>query len=248
MPHSTMLLAHLGIYLILLPTFLYADIPVWRADNYPHPRNQYVLCKQNKPEWLCDPDGLLDNNAKDILNLVLEEMNVKYTLCPCSAWECESNSGGYYTSVILAKKIETGTNTSQAALLNNAIGFVSELDKRWSFKEDRCEEGIILFYSRDDNTLLTYSGKTARKVLTPELIREITEKAGQHFLPDENISVGLLKMVGDYRQVLNNHYVPQSKHLGGEELIGSTIRPLPYIFLHLFLLVLSVTLFSFLGN
>ncbi|GAB1603260.1 of levamisole receptor-1 domain-containing [Argonauta hians] len=244
----SLIMIHLGIILILLPGFLTADYPVWQADNYPHPRNQFVACKQNQPQWLCDPDGLLTEESKKFLNLVLEEINLKYTLCPCSAWMCENNAGGYYTTVILARNIDTGTNTSQAAILDKSMKFVSSLDQRWSFPEDRCQEGIILFYSKDQNTLLTYSGKTARNILTSGLIQEITERAGHHFMPNEDISVGLLKMIQHYRQVLNGHYVPQAVHLGGEKLIGSTIKPLPHIFLHLFLLIFTVTVFSFLGN
>lgn len=236
---------------VSIPAALLADETlVWRPDTYPHPRNQFSLCNRNKESWVCDPNHLLAKDEADTLNFVLEQMHSKYTPCPCSAFLCEQNPNGYYMTIILAKKIETGTNTSRPAILSHAMNFVSSLKKRMPFLEDRCDEGIILFYSKDDDILLTYTGKTGHHVLTKDLIEEITIRAGKNFEPGEDLSVGLMKMVLHYRQVLNGHYVPLSPALGGETLIGgvSTIRPLSQAYIHIFLLAILAGLFALIGN
>ena len=232
------------------PAFLFAENNlVWQADTYPNPRNQFSLCNRDKPTWVCDPNNLLQKNEADTLNFVLEEMHSKYTPCPCSAYLCEKKPHGFYMTVILAQEILTGTNTSRPAVLSHAMNFVSSLKKQFQFKEDRCDEGIILFYSKGNDILLTYTGKAARNILTKDLIREITIRAGKHFEPNEDLSVGLMNMVLYYRQVLNEHYVPLSPALGGETLIGSasTIRPLE-AYIHILFLTFLAGLLSLVGN
>lgn len=236
------------VVLLSVPASLFGEENlVWRADTYPHPRKQFSLCNYDKPTWVCDPNGLLEKDEADTLNFVLEEIHSKYTSCPCSAFLCEKEPNGYYMTVILAKKIVTGTNVSRPAILSHAMDFVTSLKKRLHFDEDRCDEGIILFYSKDDDILLTYTGKTAHHVLTKDLIEEITIRSGKNFEPNENLSVGLMKMVLHYRQVLNGHYVPVSAALGGETLIGG-VRPLSNAYIHIILLTLLAGLISLIGN
>uniref|UniRef100_A0AC35UCC5 CX domain-containing protein n=1 Tax=Rhabditophanes sp. KR3021 TaxID=114890 RepID=A0AC35UCC5_9BILA len=145
----------------------------------------YELCKKDsnfgKNKFVCDPDHSLRSDTVGKLEALLLELQDSLK-CPCTVG-CPvrglANKNSYLglLQVTTNGKIQkTGKTIEEAAkhmYANQEIG------------AGECDNGVVIFYTRDTNQLSTYSGDNKFVVLQPNDLTKLHEFA-QKGIPAEN--------------------------------------------------------------
>ncbi|RUS86173.1 hypothetical protein EGW08_006067 [Elysia chlorotica] len=196
------------IVLLLSPVVVYSASTKlqWLPDDMHNPINQPRECglKTDEPSYVCDPNGILGDDV-DSFNWILRDAAYNSTRCPCSNYYCENAPGakGYRIGLALVKQmeLEEGANGKRNTAMDQAQLFAQRLEKDlWNFGE--CQEDIIIFYSKNDQTLALFGGSTASLQLTPYYRQLLAYRSGSRF-EDGKIVEALNNLIYDLKKVLN---------------------------------------------
>lgn len=199
-----------SLLVVLLICILAVCADEYDRAHYPNPMNDPEECGRNKRSYLCDPDSILNPGEADQLDREIERVTNE-TKCPCSENSCDSRKyrKGYKIAVALINKMPDDKYVQLKEggdiLENNmekARLYAYTLLNRW--KIGSCNEGIIIFYSKEDNVLYTMTGDTAAKKLKSTSIGEISMEGRGKF--GSNNFEGLVYLITQYRDVLMDKY------------------------------------------
>ncbi|KAK6170792.1 hypothetical protein SNE40_019097 [Patella caerulea] len=180
------------------------DIPSeWLPEQFPNPKRNPQACGLgNKYGYVCDPNLLLTEKQRLILDWLMEGLVKNDTKCPCSVWACEQKRQGYSVGIALVKKMKIPDRSR--TVLDQAKVFAHYLQStHWHY--GRCEEDIVVLYSKEDEVLQFMAGKTAGAVLTNQVARAIGNHVGGHFREGGNLPYGLYDLGLLLRDVLNGN-------------------------------------------
>jgi len=184
-------------------------------------------------EWVCDPDNLLSHTEALMLDAKLSRV-VSDTKCPCSNYACKhSGSRGYKVAVALitsfspdsrkddqnAASHREPSREQMAKTLEEAKKIAVDLRKTWSF--GRCDEDVVVIYSRDDDVVYTVTGSVARKKLDDGQVADISVQARKSNFKNF-ASTGIGFIVDRYRAAFLGNSLPTPKAITSG---SSFVRP-----------------------
>lgn len=192
--------------------------PVARSlEDIGNPRTDVGSCgRNNQPSYICDPDHVLSIGQDDALESQIMSIHSS-THCPCSDATCRSTSkSGYLIAIAMVNKMKltdnpTGNNDpahngEHASRLDTVLSEARKLAfgllKKWNL--GRCNESILILFSRGDNVLYTVTDVVAGKKLTDDLIGEISMDVRSEF--GQNVTSGFQKLLTEYKEVFDGMY------------------------------------------
>ncbi|XP_074662334.1 uncharacterized protein LOC141914894 [Tubulanus polymorphus] len=183
----------------------------WHVLDYPNPQVNITKCgRRVRRSWICDPNNLLKFEEANELDSLIADIQ-RDTLCPCSRDICYRDGRGYVISIALVNKLTTDSRQQgMAQQVENGRKFVRNLEK-YNYAFDRCDEDVIIMYSRDDNIIYTLTGLKAREKLTDQILSDITRDATVYFM--HNLFMGLKHMLYGIRSVLEGRYLEYRTNL-----------------------------------
>ncbi|XP_064627902.1 uncharacterized protein LOC135487761 [Lineus longissimus] len=189
--------------------------PGWHYSSYPNPQTDLLECgRGNRMSWICDPDSVITMREADELDALAADIR-RDTSCPCNSQVCTrtARQAGFIVAVAMMNKIQRPYKSDGGSdLLTDFRNWVTNLEKhRWRF--DRCDEDIIILFSKYDSMIYTVTGEKARETLTDELLYEITVDSQEYFA--HSIFMGIKHMLYGIRKVLMgklNEYRRERQH------------------------------------
>lgn len=181
-------------------------------SDFPNPQTDPQSCGRQRASWLCDPSGILTNEDATHIEQLIDSFYNK-TSCPCSADACRARPGGYRIAIALVPKMEISQNDQRnenkkrgEAYLNlhRARLFAYTLKGMWNM--ERCEDGILIFFSAEDNVLYTMVGDVVAQRLGGFRLGEIAMNHRTKMGPGRDNYQGLQAIINDYRSVMFNQY------------------------------------------
>uniref|UniRef100_A0A0N4ZSP7 TPM domain-containing protein n=1 Tax=Parastrongyloides trichosuri TaxID=131310 RepID=A0A0N4ZSP7_PARTI len=189
----------------------------WTPETYPDSLIDLDLCHIRVPSFICDANKLLNDHEEqkgvEYLQTKIEKVR-RSTHCPCNHPElglpgCGHTSLGFTISIAVFSKLHRHTD------------FVDEIEKKYAMslftetlrkrqRRGECEEDIMIALAVDDGIIWTSLGVIAHKIITTELINDISNVADT-FFQNGKYTEGLAFMVDTYGKLLRNEDVEINK-------------------------------------
>jgi len=173
------------------------------------PKNTEPRVGTDQQYFICDPHRMLSLKDITAINWILRDAAKNGTTCPCSNYYCEfpkreHTMTGYHISVALVNKMKIENNivTNQPNSLEDQSNDFANKLVTGSWKFGRCEEDIVVLYSREDQMLAVHGARTAANKLS-RVERELLVKKSGHFFGEGRIAAGLHEMLHDMKILLN---------------------------------------------
>ncbi|GFS12750.1 hypothetical protein ElyMa_004866500 [Elysia marginata] len=193
---------------ILCPYMVHSQSTIlqWAPDDMFNPLVNPRDCglQTDEPSYVCDPNHILGDHLASF-NWILKDAAYNSTRCPCSNYYCENARGakGYRIGLALVRqmKLQKGSDGKRNTHMDQAQLFAQRLESDlWDMGS--CQEDIIIFYSKDDQTLALFGGSTATMKLTPYYRKLLAYRSGSRF-EDGKIVEALNYLIYDLKMVLN---------------------------------------------
>lgn len=181
----------------------------WKVQDFPDPIFQVEECGRSEEvvkSLICDPNKVIpEKDVNDISNILDNIYNT--TRCNCAS--CIANKTGFLVMVAIMPRMYRLYNASNnhMDLITDARIYAYYLSTYWAENFSKCDQMVLILFSRDDGVVYTLTQRDARLKLTDELVTSITFENQKYFdTKDRNMmGKGLTTMVEQYRDVLKGH-------------------------------------------
>ncbi|XP_070579361.1 uncharacterized protein [Ptychodera flava] len=173
------------------PKYTFPSHHEWRKEFYPNPRNVSrgsIDCgRDGNASWICDPNNVLNEDEADVLDAFSEEIALG-TECVCPQCKVDFNGTqspyGYVIGIAIVNKMDASYENincpTKKELAEEAEQWSNYLlDKSWKIGD--CGNSIIVFFSREDNTVDIATAEIAGEALPPDHIQHITGRTLKYF-------------------------------------------------------------------
>ncbi|KAI1724582.1 modulator of levamisole receptor-1 domain-containing protein [Ditylenchus destructor] len=182
--------------LLLASTVLRADTEEWTPITYPNPRTNSTACNTWPNSTLCDPDHILTDHWRAVINENIErqgeklkDANIQYTDAAPLACQDMNATEGVQIYVILAKRIKTPNNQSISEL--DMTNFGNELARKYGLDQQPCKNFLLLIGVETAKLAYVRTGKDLR--LPPDLMQRVFHE--YNLFNAKNYMEGLNKIV-----------------------------------------------------
>ena len=147
-----------------------AEGRAWRYDEYPDPITQPFACGRSAPSWVCDPERILSSNVTEQVDLVLKSISTQ------TSGLCGPGKRPYEMGVAVLGSMDRRQARQLGGFGEGAERFCQKIGNQWAIGNERCKNGIMLLFSRDDQVVFIKTGSGAKEVLTNENIADIIQE------------------------------------------------------------------------
>uniref|UniRef100_A0A0N5B694 TPM domain-containing protein n=1 Tax=Strongyloides papillosus TaxID=174720 RepID=A0A0N5B694_STREA len=189
----------------------------WTPEAYPDSRIDLTSCHVSVPSFICDANKSLNDyeNQKgaEYLQSMVEKIR-RTTHCPCDHSQfggrgCGHTSLGFTISIAVFSKLYRNSEFRNDNDKKYAMSVFAET-LRLRQKRGECDEDILIALAVDDGVVWTSLGSVAHRIITSELINDVSDIADTYFQKSK-FTEGLAFMVDTYGKLLRNEEVSIEK-------------------------------------
>ncbi len=141
----------------------------WHPDAFPNPRRGGEACGRGGVQSrVCDPNGVLPRESADAVEELVR------TLQADTRGVVNGCRDGFQLAVAVAQRISPDYLPG-AALDRKARAFALALHDAWGVGDPSCQDGIVLFLSKEDRKIHVSTGSGAKVYLTASGIQRVIE-------------------------------------------------------------------------
>uniref|UniRef100_A0A0K0EIH4 TPM domain-containing protein n=1 Tax=Strongyloides stercoralis TaxID=6248 RepID=A0A0K0EIH4_STRER len=185
----------------------------WTPETFPDSIIDLSSCHVRVPSFVCDANNLLndyeDQKGAEYLQSMIEKIR-RSTHCPCNHSEngsrgCGHTSLGFTISVAVFSKLYHTSSFKSDGDKKYSMSMFSEI-LRERQKRGECNEDILITLAVDDGIVWTSLGGVPSKIITTDLINDISDIANTYFKKFK-YTEGLAFMIETYGKLLRNEEV-----------------------------------------
>lgn len=182
-------------------------VRVWRYNDFPDPHSYdtYSQCRRSNLSNICDPDEIISRDKADEIDSLINSV-YRETRCECQ--HCIDYSHGYVIRVAIMPRMERvfkneNWTDDTHEMLRDAQMYAYLLTDKWAMT-GRCNESLLILYSRYDGLLYTLTRRTARQKLNDDAVKRITLAVRPYFDDSNTVAEGLMEMIRRYKLVFED--------------------------------------------
>ncbi|CRG98983.1 conserved Plasmodium protein, unknown function [Plasmodium relictum] len=166
-------------------------------ENFPNPFIHPSLCNRNglKYSYICDPNKILSKNTADKIEeiLIYQRRN--------SSHYCIDKEVPYILGVALIKTLPYGIT---------ADTFASQILEYWKLSNKNCNDGILLFFVKDDATFVLKWKKGAQSVINFRTATSM-HKSFNQYIRRYSLEYSILRAVKLISEYLTEEIIPPTQ-------------------------------------
>ncbi|CRG93219.1 conserved Plasmodium protein, unknown function [Plasmodium gallinaceum] len=166
-------------------------------ENFPNPFIHPSLCNRNglKYSYICDPNKILSRNTADKIEeiLIYQRSN--------SSHYCIDKEVSYILGVALIKKLPYGVT---------ADTFASQILEYWKLSNRNCNDGILLFFVKEDATFVLKWKKGAQSVINFRTATAM-HKSFNQYIRRYSLEYSILRAVKLISEYLTEEIIPPTQ-------------------------------------
>jgi uncharacterized membrane protein YgcG len=136
----------------------------WTPINFPNPRIDLELCGRRGVESrVCDPNALISYESANKIEELIKTIQKDYT----------SSCGGFQVAVVIVQKIKSDWPTGSTDRETAARYFTTKIHDEWGVGNHKCQDGIVLFLSKEDKKMYISTGSGSKQFLSNRGIERV---------------------------------------------------------------------------
>lgn len=167
-------------------------------ENYPNPFVHPPLCNRSglKYSYLCDPNKILSRKVADQIEEILNYQRLNsYHYCE------EKGDVPYVLGVALLKKLPHGIS---------ADTFASQILEYWKLGNTNCNDGILLFFVREDASFLLKWKKGVQSIINFRTATSMYKSFNQ-YIRRYSLEYSILRAVQLTTEYLTGEIIPPTQ-------------------------------------